>query len=444
VTGVRPAGLPTDFEWGVSTSAFQIEGASTAGGRTPSVWDTFSAGAAEPGCDHFHRWQDDVRLLAGLGVDSYRLSVSWSRVLPGGRGPGSAAGFAFYDRLVDALLAAGIDPVIALFHWDLPQELQDAGGWTSRDTAYAFADYALKLGTALSDRVGRWATMNEPFEHFALGHVLGAHAPGQTLAGAEAFSVAHHLLLGHGLAAQALRTAGAREVGLINSYAPVRPASDNPADRPAVRALDAIQNRLFTDPVLLGAYPAGLEAFGMDPLGEPVRPGDLQEIATPLDFLGVNYYNMLGAGAPEPGDPLPLRLAELPGYPRTASGWPVVPEGLTETLLMLKDRYQQALPPLYVTETGAAFDDKPDAEDFCDDTDRIAFLSAHVEATAKAIESNVDVRGLMFWTLLDNFEWAEGFSQRFGLVRVDFETAKRTPKASYYWYQDLIGRGAGQ
>ncbi|WP_344311314.1 GH1 family beta-glucosidase [Fodinicola feengrottensis] len=446
VTANGPGRLPADFDWGVATSAYQIEGASDADGRTPSVWDTFAAepgriaggDLADPGCDHYHRWRDDLDLLAGLGVHSYRFSISWSRVIPGGRGTGNPRGLAFYDRLVDALLAAGIDPVIALFHWDLPQDLQDAGGWTARDTAYAFADYALEIGTALADRVSRWATMNEPFEHFALGHVIGLHAPGQTLTGDEAFSVAHHLLLGHGLAAQALRTTGARQVGLINSYAPVRPASTDPADGPAVSALDAIQNRLFTDPVLLGGYPAGLEAFGMDPHGALVRPGDLQEIATPLDYLGVNYYTVLGAGAPQDGDPLPFRLTDPPGYEHTASGWPVAPVGMRDTLQMLRERYQQALPPLYVTETGAAYDDKPDAEDFCDDTERIAFLSAHVAAVADAVEAGVDVRGLMVWSLLDNFEWAEGFAKRFGLVQVNFETAKRTPKASYQWYRDLI------
>jgi beta-glucosidase len=430
-------GIPAGFEWGISTSAFQIEGATAVDGRTPSIWDTLCAqrglDSPDPGCDHYHRWKDDVDLLAGLGVDSYRLSISWSRVLSAGREP-NPQGFAFYDRLIDALLAAGIEPVVNLFHWDLPQELQDAGGWRSRDTAYVFADYAGKLATALSDRVSRWATMNEPFEHFGLGHVIGFHAPGQNLTGAAAFSVAHHLLLAHGLGVRALRAGGARQVGLINSYAPVRPVNGS-ADGAAACALDAIQNRLFTEPVLLGQYPAGLDAFDMEP--DP-QPGDLEIISTPLDYLGVNYYNVLAVSAPEPDDPLPFRLAELPGFDQTASGWPVVPDGMRETLLMLKDRYRDALPPLYVTETGAAYDEKPDADGFCDDFERVAFLRSHVEAMAEAIEAGVDVRGAMLWSLLDNFEWAEGFSQRFGLVYVDFATARRTPKASYHWYRDLI------
>ncbi|WP_246281777.1 GH1 family beta-glucosidase [Fodinicola acaciae] len=441
---MRALRLPAGFEWGISTSAFQIEGASAADGRTPSVWDTFCAQPGriaggdrpDPGCDHYHRWKDDVDLLAGLGVDSYRFSVSWSRVLAGGRAA-NPRGFAFYDRLVDALLAAGIEPVVNLFHWDLPQDLQDAGGWRSRDTAYVFAEYAEKLATALADRVTRWSTMNEPFEHFGLGHVLGFHAPGQNLTGVAAFSVAHHLLLAHGLGVRAVRAGGARQVGLINSYAPVRPVNGG-GDGAAACALDAIQNRLFTDPVLLGEYPAGLDAFEMDPASKPVRSGDLEIIAAPLDFLGVNYYNVLAVSAPEPADPLPFRLAELPGFDRTASGWPVVPDGMRETLVMLKDRYRDALPPLYVTETGAAYDEKPDADGFCDDFERVAFLASHVEAIAEAVASGVDVRGAMLWSLLDNFEWAEGFSQRFGLVHVDFQTAQRTPKASYYWYRDLI------
>lgn len=425
------------MEWGVSTSAFQIESMPATPGPRPSIWDTFLPAMPNLlGPDHLHRWQEDVDLLSDLGVNCYRLSLSWARLFFED-GTADPEGFTFYDRLIDALLAAGVEPVVNLYHWDLPQSLQNKGGWGIRDTAHAFADYAEKAANALSDRVSRWVTMNEPFEHFGLGHVLGHHAPGSTLSGNDAFAVAHHLLLAHGMGTQALRAGGAKQVGLINSYSPIRAASSEPADESAAAAMDAAQNRLFTDPILLGEFPSGLEAFGMDAHTDDVR-ADLPVISTPLDFLGVNYYTVFTVGAPEPGEQLPFLFVEQLEYPHTVSGWQVAPEGMTEILRTLHDRYGKALPPLYVTETGAAYDETPDANGYCEDTVRIEFLQAHIAAIDEAVSAGVDVRGVMLWSLMDNLEWIAGFAQRFGLVYVDHETAKRTPKASYYWYRDLI------
>ncbi|WP_077938879.1 MULTISPECIES: GH1 family beta-glucosidase [unclassified Micromonospora] len=434
--------FPAGFRWGVSTSAYQIEGAATAAGRGPSIWDTFAhtpgliadGSTGDVACDHWHRHAEDVALMAGLGVSAYRFSVAWPRVQPGGTGPANAAGLDFYDRLVDDLAAAGIDPVATLYHWDLPQPLQDAGGWLHRDTAARFAEYADLVAARLGDRVKLWITLNEPFIHMSLGYGTGEHAPGQTLL-FDAFPAAHHQLLGHGLAVAALRARTGSPVAIANNYSPVRPAGDTDADRAAAAAYDALHNRLFTDPLLGLGYP---DLLDLDP--RLVRGDDLAVIAAPLDVLGVNYYNPSGVRAPEPGSPLPFELVELAGYPRTAFGWPVAPDGLRELLTGLRDRYGDRLPPIQVTENGCAYDDVPDADGRVHDPDRIAYLDAHLRALRAAIDDGVDVTAYFVWSLLDNWEWAEGFTKRFGLVHVDFGTGARTPKSSYAWLRDAVTR----
>ena len=431
--------FPPGFVFGTATASYQVEGGVAADGRGPSVWDTFShlpgrirdGDTGDIACDTYHRYAEDVALMRDLGVGAYRFSVSWSRVLPTGAGQVNQAGLDYYKRLVDALREAGIEPAATLFHWDTPQALQDSGGWLSRDTAGRFADYAAVLGEALGDRVGRWITLNEPVVVTLNGHVEGSHAPGLAL-GLGAFPVAHHQLLGHGLAVAALRAAAPGvPVGITNNYGPCRPATDSAADVAAAAFRDALHNQLFTDPVLLGRYPellAGLAAGTED---------DLATIAAPIDFLGVNYYFPELVRAEE-ADPLGSVPVEWRDAPRTAFGWPVVPEAFTETLLTLRDRYGDRLPPVFITENGAAYDDQVAADGSVPDPERIAYLDSHLRAVRAAMDAGVDVRGYYAWSLLDNFEWAEGFSKRFGLVRVDFDTLARTPKGSYGWYRDLI------
>ncbi|SIN12461.1 GH1 family beta-glucosidase [Micromonospora cremea] len=432
--------FPAGFRWGVSTSAHQIEGATTADGRGPSIWDTFahSPGRISDGsngavaCDHYHRHTEDVALLAGLGVSAYRFSIAWPRVQPAGTGPANPAGLGFYDRLVDELLAAGIDPVATLYHWDLPQPLEDTGGWLHRDTAARFAEYADLTAARLGDRVRLWITLNEPFIHMSLGYGMGVHAPGRMLL-FDAFLVAHHQLLGHGLAVAALRTRTASPVAIANNYSPVRVLGDGDADRAAGAAYEALHNRLFTDPLLGRGYP---ELPGFD--AGVVHPGDLDTIAAPIDVLGVNYYNPTGVRAAEEGSPLPFDLVPLEGYPRTAFDWPVAPDGLHDLLGWLRDTYGDALPPIEITESGCAYDDVPDPDGRVPDPDRIAYLDGHLRAVRSAIDDGVDVRGYFVWSLLDNWEWAEGFTKRFGLVHVDYASQTRTPKSSYTWLRDVI------
>jgi beta-glucosidase len=436
--------LPAGFTWGVATAAYQIEGAVAEDGRTDSVWDTFcrKPGAVRDGQtgdvadDHYHRWPEDVALMAGLGIDAYRFSIGWPRVQPGGTGKANEAGLDFYDRLTDGLLAAGITPMPTLFHWDLPQELEEAGGWLTRDTAARFADYASLAAARLADRIDTWITLNEPFVVMAFGYALGMHAPGKALM-LGALPTAHHQLLGHGLATAALRAAGVRRVMLTNNYSPIWPATDTKADLAAAAAFDTLQNKLFTDPVLLGSYP-DLSAFDLGPGGTDfVRDGDLEVISAPIDGLGVNYYMPTRVSA-LPDSPLPFQLEPIEGYPVTAFGWPVIPAGLTELLVQLRDRYTGRIPPVYITENGCSVADEVAADGTVDDQPRIRYLDGHIRAVADAITSGVDVRGYLTWTMMDNFEWSEGYHQRFGLVHVDFETQRRTPKASYWWYRDLI------
>ncbi|GAA0944985.1 GH1 family beta-glucosidase [Virgisporangium aurantiacum] len=436
--------FPPGFTWGVSTASYQIEGAVAEGGRGTSVWDTFAhtpgrtrnGETGDVACDHYHRYAADVDLMADLGVDAYRFSVAWPRIQPDGVGPANPDGLDFYDRLVDALRAKGIKPLVTLFHWDLPQALEDKGGWLNRDTATRFAEYASLVAGRLGDRVEQWITLNEPFIVTSLGHVLGVHAPGR--AGVEhALPVTHHLLLGHGLATAAIRRHSTAAVSLANNYSPAwavgpdgRPETATDDDRAAAQLYDVFHNRLYTDPLLLGEYPPGVET--LSPLEGLVLDGDMDTISQPLDALGVNYYNPTAVRAPQPGADLPFDLARLEGYERTGFDWPVVPAGLRELLVDLLHQRYANLPPLWITESGCAYPRS------LDDQDRIAYHDVHVRAVQEAIAAGVDVRGYCAWSLMDNFEWAEGYSQRFGLVDVDFDTLVRTPRASYRWYRSLI------
>ncbi|WP_083448805.1 glycoside hydrolase family 1 protein [Actinoplanes rectilineatus] len=429
--------FPPGFRFGMSTSAFQIEGAADVNGKGPSIWDTFTArpGVVRHGqdarvaTDHYHRYADDVALIAAAGVHDYRFSFSWTRVLAD---PG------FYDRLVDAILGAGLRPVPTIYHWDLPQELEDAGGWMNRDTAYRLADYAGTLVLRLGDRVRDWITMNEMNVHTLYGYALTDHAPARGL-GLGALPSAHHQLLAHGLAVQVLRTHGAGTVGVASQHFPVSAATEDPADVAAAAIFSDLTNWTFSDPILLGAYPNEMIEAGVGTSGAQLDR-DLDLIKARLDFYGVNFYEPTMIEAPRAGkdysgvlevdipDGLPFSPVPVESAERTDFGWAIVPTALTEILMTLKDRYP-ALPPVIVTENGASFRD---------DQRRISYLDSHLRAVADAVEQGVRVDGYYVWSALDNFEWAAGYDERFGLIHVDYATLERTPKESYHWYRDLI------
>ncbi|MDX3592960.1 GH1 family beta-glucosidase [Streptomyces sp. ID03-2B] len=452
---LRPApvrGLPADFRWGVATSSYQIEGAAAEDGRTPSIWDTFCRvpGAVEGGehgdvaCDHYHRMPEDVELIAGLGVDTYRFSLAWPRIQPGGRGPANEKGLDFYKRLVDELQGRGVTPWITLYHWDLPQELEDAGGWPARDTALRFAEYAALAHEALGDRVEHWTTLNEPWCSAMLGYAYGLHAPGRRDLG-DAMAAVHHLLLGHGLAAGALRDAAGGdplELGITLNLGTATPETDSEADREACRRADGMGTRLYLDPLVHGRYPEDIVAdLAAQHIELPVRDGDLAAIAAPLDVLGVNFYRgMQFSGVTEDGSPLdaeglPVVRAVDRDLPRTAMDWEITPTELTDLLLRLQRDY--ALPTV-ITENGAAFDDAVAADGSVPDADRTAYLADHIAAVVAARDRGADVRGYFAWSLMDNFEWAYGYDKRFGIVRVDYDTQLRTLKDSAKWYRDTI------
>ena len=472
--GVR---FPDGFLWGVSTSAAQIEGGVELDDRGPSIWDTFAAAGRVRGgdtpdvaADHRGRMAEDVALLAELGVPAYRFSIAWPRVQPEGRGRPSRAGLDFYRALVDELLDRGIEPVATLYHWDLPQALEDGGGWPVRATAERFGDYAAIVGAALGDRVRRWSTVNEPWCAAMLGYAAGVHAPGRAEPGAAA-AAAHHLLLGHGLAVDALRSlvaspAGApAEIGItLNPYPVVvagttgpggpEPGGPDERDVDAVRRIDGIANRLWYDPVLLGRYPEDVLAdlSSVSDLAY-IRDGDLAQISRPIDALGLNYYRRYhvrhepGASAsPSEWPGSPDVWVAPPDSPATANGWRVEPAGLTEALVRLATDYDP--PPLYVHESGGAFPDVPVGAGpgaRVEDRDRIAYLDAHLRAAHDAMLAGVDLRGYFVWSFLDNFEWAEGYAHRFGLVHVDFATLRRTPKASAAWFGEVTAaNGLGE
>jgi beta-glucosidase len=461
--------FPDGFRWGAATASYQIEGAVAEDGRAPSIWDTFShtPGAVAGGdtgdvaVDHYHRSGEDVALMGSLGLGAYRFSLAWPRLQPDGRGSLHPKGVDFYARLVDDLLERGIEPWATLYHWDLPQVLEDAGGWPARDTALRFADYAARVHAALADRIGHWITLNEPFCAALLGYAAGVHAPG-IRDDAAALRAVHHLLLGHGLTVRALREQGTvSELGVTLNLYPVDPASEDAADRDAARRIDGLANRLFLGPVLGGGYPEDVirdvaaitdwthvedgDVATIGALLDFLQDGDVATIGAPLDFLGVNYYtrHVVRAGGGD-GGPSPWPGSRDVGFvkrgrPLTDMGWEIDPDGLAEVLVRLRREYP-GLPPVAITENGAAFADAPDRDGSVEDADRVAYLDGHLRAAHRAIEAGVDLRGYFVWSLLDNFEWAYGYSKRFGIVRVDYATQARTPKASAGWYAEVIRR----
>ncbi|QNE78937.1 beta-glucosidase [Streptomyces finlayi] len=458
--------FPPDFLWGTATAAYQIEGAADTDGRTPSIWDTYSrtpgkvhnGDTGDIATDHYHRWPEDVQIMSDIGVGAYRFSVSWSRVQPTGRGPAVQKGLDFYRRLTDGLLEKNIQPVATLYHWDLPQELEDAGGWPERATAERFAEYAGIVAEALGDRVKTWTTLNEPWCSAFLGYGSGVHAPGRTDP-VDALRAAHHLNLGHGLAARAMRAvlSSDAQMSVTLNIHQMRSLTDSAEDVDAARRIDGVANRVFTGPMLHGAYPADVLADTAHLTDWSfVRDGDTETIHQPLDFLGVNYYTPtlvsaatvdgahtsdghgISEHSPWPGADQ-VAFHRPPGS-TTAMGWAVDPSGLYDLLRDLKREFPAL--PLIITENGAAFDDYVDPAGTVHDPDRIAYLRSHLSAVHRAIADGVDVRGYFLWSLLDNFEWGYGYSKRFGAVYVDYPTGRRTPKSSARWYAEVARSGA--
>jgi beta-glucosidase len=459
MTGANGAlGFPEGFAWGSATAAYQIEGAASIDGKGPSVWDTFShapgkvrgGDTGDIACDSYHRYREDVALMASLGLAAYRFSISWPRVQPGGRGPANQKGLDYYRALLEELGQRGIAATVTLYHWDLPQELQDEGGWAVRDTAERFAEYASLCAEAFGDQVARWITVNEPQVVANNGYRYGQHAPG--LHDPEAAAAAtHHLLLGHGLATQALRAAGAAEVGITLDLHPIRVLGDSLGDVEAARLItDAMVNGLYLEPVLQGRYPAHTPP-GMLPPPALIAGGDLETISQPLDFLGVNYYSPIFLRA---GDPANLRRNEEParsGVPgvveyrpgeleRTTMGWLVDADGLYDLLLEVSKQAPGL--PLYITENGRAAEDYVNPQGEVDDFERVSYLHSHLEAAARAIKDGVSLAGYFVWSLLDNFEWAWGYQKRFGIVFVDFGTQRRIPKSSARFYSEVVRANA--
>jgi beta-glucosidase len=443
--------FPDGFLWGAATAAYQIEGAVREDGRGESIWDTFShtsgntfhGDTGDIADDHYHRLENDLDLMSKLGLKAYRFSVAWPRIQPDGRGAPNQRGLDFYRRLVDGLHRRSIVPALTIYHWDLPQALQGQGGWPNRDTAQRFADYAAILFDALADSVPLWITLNEPWVSAWIGYGTGEHAPGIRDT-AQALSATHHLLLGHGWAVQAFRSAerqGTR-IGITLNLAPVRPASSETADVEAARQVDGNQNRLFLDPIFRAQYPSDmLEHYRSVNDFSFVHDGDLSAISASIDFLGVNYY--MGHTVHAEPDRTAGRFADLAaatrvpaGVQKTAMGWGIEPDGLTELLVRITREYAPI--PIYITENGAAFYDYVDPEGGVDDSERVAFLDAHFRAAHQSLESGVDLRGYFVWSLLDNFEWGHGYSKRFGLVYVEYGSQARIPKESADWYTGVI------
>jgi len=428
--------FPDDFVWGVATSAFQIEGAAAEDGKGLSIWDRFCEvpGKIADGsdgtvaCDHYHRWEADLDLIASLGVDAYRFSVSWPRVRPGGSGPWNERGLAFYERLVEGLIARGIAPHMTLNHWDLPEELQAVGGWSNRETVHRFVEYAQGMVARLGDRVVSIATHNEPWVIAVLGHESGIFAPG-IKSRAIAAQVSHHLLLSHGLALRALRAQGCKaQLGIVLNLSPMFPATDSEADRARTQLEDGRLARWYLDPLFKGRYPQDvLDDLGAD--APQIEPGDLEIVCQPLDFLGLNYYTRAMVSAAQPFD------VHTSGLPLTDMDWEIYPEGLTELLLRLHRDYP--VPPMFVTENGGAFKDSP-VDGRIHDAARTDYIARHIDAIAAAMRQGVRMGGYMVWSLLDNFEWASGYAKRFGIVHVDFGTQTRTLKDSALWYRAFL------
>lgn len=444
--------FPDTFFWGAATAAYQIEGAVHEDGRGPSIWDTFShtpgktfnGDTGDVACDHYYRWREDVALMRDLGLQAYRFSIAWSRILPQGTGAINERGLDFYDRLVDELLAANITPFVTLYHWDLPQALQDRGGWARRDTVDAFVAYSEIVARRLGDRVKHWITHNEPWVVAFVGNLQGRHAPGvQDLR--TALQVGHHLLLSHGLAVPVLRAASAdAEIGITLDLSPIRAATPTSEDQAAAERFDGCWNRWFLDPLFGRGYPADMVEF-YGALMPTIAAGDLATIAAPIDALGINYYRpTIACAVPLEEHPLGYRslsgaeLAER-GYEVTEMGWAVEPEALIELLQQVHRDY--APNAIYITENGAAFEDQV-ADGAIDDSRRLAYLHGHFDAARQAIDAGVPLRGYFVWSLLDNFEWALGYSKRFGIVHMDYQTQKRTRKSSALWYSRVIAANA--
>ncbi len=453
--------LPADFVLGTATASYQIEGATTEDGRGPSIWDTFARvpGAISDGTtgdvadDHYHRVTEDVALMAELGVDAYRFSIAWPRVVPHGTGEVNPAGLDFYRRVAEACHEHGITPWATLYHWDLPQPLEDTGGWLSRDTAEAFAAYAETTHEALGDVVSHWITLNEPWCAAMLGYGEGVHAPGRQV-GSDALKAAHHLLLGHGLAVQRMRASRhASTIGITLNLYSVRPASGSDADAEAARRADGTGNRLFLDPVLQGRYPDDVLADAGVPEWFAGQTDDLALIAAPLDFVGINYYSRHTVAAPADGvfaDPtLPsaspgserVEMVDT-GAAKTSMGWEVHPDGLVDVVGMVAERAPGV--PVYITENGAAYDDEVAPDGSIEDEDRRRYLEQHLGACADAVAAGLPLRGYFVWSFLDNWEWAFGLSRRFGIVRVDYETQERTVKRSGRWFGELLAARADE
>lgn len=441
--------FPSNFVWGGATAAFQIEGAWDEDGKSESIWDRFcrtpgkvaNGDTGDVACDHYHRWPDDIRMMQELGLQAYRFSIAWPRILPDGRGRVNQAGLDFYSRLVDGLLEAGIAPFATLYHWDLPQILQEAGGWPSRSTAEAFVEYTDVITRHLGDRIKNWMTHNEPWCIAFLSHQIGEHAPGHQNWN-EAIRAAHHVLLSHGWAVPVIRrNSPDAEVGIVLNFTHASAASSSPADQNAARWFDGYFNRWFLDPVYGRHYPADMvEAYsqmGALPNGmEFVQPGDMEAIAASTDFLAVNYYTRAVLRDEEAAGNLPQTV--FPSGEETAMGWEIYPNGLYELLCRLHFAYQ--IPKLYITENGCAYSDGPGDDDKVRDKRRISYLHRHFAATQRAIQAGAPVQGYFVWSLMDNFEWAKGYDQRFGMVWVDFETQQRIPKESAHWYSGVIGQ----
>lgn len=441
--------FPHGFIWGAATAAYQIEGAVHEDGRGESIWDRFSrtpgktlnGDTGDVACDHYHRWRDDIELMRSLGLDAYRFSVAWPRILPEGRGRVNAAGLDFYDRLVDGLLNAGVTPWVTLYHWDLPQVLEDAGGWTNRATAEAFAEYADVLSQRLGDRVKNWITLNEPWCSAFLGYHNGHHAPGRTDL-ADALQASHTLLLAHGLAVPILRGNSAdAQVGITLNLTHAYPATESAEDQAAAARMDGFFNRWFLDPLYGRGYPQDIVAL-YGAAAPTVAEADLATIAVPTDFLGINFYNPSFI-VDQPNDP-PLNIGNyrLPNAEYTAMDWVVYPQGLTDLLQRVDRDYP--VQALYITENGAAYDDQPpqsvDGAHRVHDPERTLYYAQHLAAAQQAITAGVPLKGYFAWSLMDNFEWAFGYTKRFGITYVDYATQERTLKDSGLWYADLIRR----
>jgi len=441
--------FPRDFLWGAATSAFQIEGATTAGGRGESIWDRFcrtpgkvhAGDTGDRACEHYDRFEDDLDLMVELGLRTYRFSIAWPRIQPAGIGGPNPAGVGFYRRLLEGLHERGIVPMATLYHWDLPQALQDRGGWGARETVERFVDYAAIVAEQLGDLIPMFVTHNEPWVAAFLGHAFGVHAPGHE-DWAEAVRASHHQMLSHGRAVPVIRSLAGpdTQVGIALNLVPAYHSGDSIADGAAARRMDGLQNRWFLDPVFRGEYPTDMVDEFERRLGplDAVQPGDLAEIAAPIDFLGVNFYSCSRVRADPASDFFGLEVLPPQGKV-TAMQWEVVPEGLRHLLERIQRDYGDV--PVYITENGAAYDDAFDEDGEIDDPHRVQFLHDHIESLQQCLEQGINVRGYYAWSLLDNFEWAYGYDKRFGIVYVDWETQKRIPKSSAEYYRDVIARG---